>query len=215
MDPEHSPEPPQKLVAALSSGLAIVRYLSVAGAPVGVSRIAQHLDLNSSTCFNLLKTLDMLERERSVQLSAARLNVTPSAVSHALARLRRALTAAEMDAALREARERLGRTALPVESVSDDDFVLYLEADGAGTLMTMRMTLPDADTRAAMLATGIEREKIARRLNDARPPGLPRRTRGRRPARWRSRGRPTSLRSVEQAAGLPAPAGGAPRCPAG
>ena len=31
------------------------------------------------------------------------------------------------------------------------------EADGAGTLMTMRMTLPDAATRAAMLATGMER----------------------------------------------------------
>jgi len=30
------------------------------------------------------------------------------------------------------------------------------EADGAGTLMTMRMTLPDAETRAAMLATGME-----------------------------------------------------------
>ena len=29
-------------------------------------------------------------------------------------------------------------------------------ADGAGTLMTMRMTLPDAETRAAMLATGME-----------------------------------------------------------
>jgi uncharacterized protein YndB with AHSA1/START domain len=28
--------------------------------------------------------------------------------------------------------------------------------DGSGTLMTMRMTLPDADTRAAMLATGME-----------------------------------------------------------
>lgn len=28
--------------------------------------------------------------------------------------------------------------------------------DGAGTLMTMRMTLPDAATRAAMLATGME-----------------------------------------------------------
>ena len=28
--------------------------------------------------------------------------------------------------------------------------------DGAGTLMTMRMTLPDATTRAAMLATGME-----------------------------------------------------------
>jgi hypothetical protein len=29
-------------------------------------------------------------------------------------------------------------------------------ADGAGTLMTMRMTLPDAQTRAAMLRTGME-----------------------------------------------------------
>jgi uncharacterized protein YndB with AHSA1/START domain len=28
--------------------------------------------------------------------------------------------------------------------------------DGSGTLMTMRMTLPNADTRAAMLATGME-----------------------------------------------------------
>ena len=31
------------------------------------------------------------------------------------------------------------------------------EKDGAGTLMTMRMTLPDSETRAAMLATGMER----------------------------------------------------------
>jgi hypothetical protein len=30
-------------------------------------------------------------------------------------------------------------------------------AEGTGTLMTMRMTLPDAQTRAAMLATGMER----------------------------------------------------------
>ena len=29
--------------------------------------------------------------------------------------------------------------------------------DGSGTLMTMRMTLPDAQTRAAMLSTGMER----------------------------------------------------------
>jgi hypothetical protein len=34
---------------------------------------------------------------------------------------------------------------------------ILLEADGAGTLMTMRMTLPDGKTRAAMLATGMER----------------------------------------------------------
>ncbi len=30
------------------------------------------------------------------------------------------------------------------------------DADGGGTLMTLRMTLPDAQTRAAMLATGME-----------------------------------------------------------
>ena len=30
------------------------------------------------------------------------------------------------------------------------------QPDGTGTLMTMRMTLPDAETRAAMLATGME-----------------------------------------------------------
>jgi uncharacterized protein YndB with AHSA1/START domain len=30
------------------------------------------------------------------------------------------------------------------------------EADGGGTLLVMRMTLPDAETRAAMLKTGME-----------------------------------------------------------
>jgi uncharacterized protein YndB with AHSA1/START domain len=30
------------------------------------------------------------------------------------------------------------------------------EPDGAGTMMTMRMTLPDAETRAAMLSSGME-----------------------------------------------------------
>jgi len=31
-----------------------------------------------------------------------------------------------------------------------------IEPDGAGTVMTMRMTLPDAETRAAMLKSGME-----------------------------------------------------------
>lgn len=34
---------------------------------------------------------------------------------------------------------------------------LKSETLGAGTLMTMRMTLPDAETRKQMLATGMER----------------------------------------------------------
>ena len=39
----------------------------------------------------------------------------------------------------------------------DNRIETRFEADGAGTLMTMRMTLPDEATRAAMLATGMER----------------------------------------------------------
>jgi DNA-binding IclR family transcriptional regulator len=48
---------PGKLVGALSSGLAVLRYLAVTATPVGVTRIAREVELNSSTCFNILKTL--------------------------------------------------------------------------------------------------------------------------------------------------------------
>jgi hypothetical protein len=39
----------------------------------------------------------------------------------------------------------------------DNHVETRFDADGEGTLMTIRMTLPDAPTRAAMLATGMER----------------------------------------------------------
>jgi len=39
----------------------------------------------------------------------------------------------------------------------DNHVETRFEAEGSGTLMTMRMTLPDERTRAAMLATGMER----------------------------------------------------------
>jgi uncharacterized protein YndB with AHSA1/START domain len=38
----------------------------------------------------------------------------------------------------------------------DNHVETRFEADGSGTLMTMRMTLPDAQTRKAMLASGME-----------------------------------------------------------
>jgi len=38
----------------------------------------------------------------------------------------------------------------------DNHVETTFEANGSGTLMTMRMTLPNAATRAAMLATGME-----------------------------------------------------------
>jgi uncharacterized protein YndB with AHSA1/START domain len=39
----------------------------------------------------------------------------------------------------------------------DNRVITTFVADGTGTLMTMRMSLPDAETRKSMLATGMER----------------------------------------------------------
>jgi len=47
------------------------------------------------------------------------------------------------------------RMYLP-DPTPDNHVETRFEPDGAGTLMTIRMTLPDAQTRAAMLATGME-----------------------------------------------------------
>jgi uncharacterized protein YndB with AHSA1/START domain len=47
------------------------------------------------------------------------------------------------------------RMHLP-ETTPDNHVETRFDADGAGTLMTMRMTLPDEKTRAAMLSTGME-----------------------------------------------------------
>ncbi|WP_447727073.1 SRPBCC domain-containing protein [Sphingomonas koreensis] len=47
------------------------------------------------------------------------------------------------------------RMHLP-DPTPDNHVETQFEADGAGTLMTMRMTLPDTETRTAMLATGME-----------------------------------------------------------
>lgn len=47
------------------------------------------------------------------------------------------------------------RMHLP-DATPDNHIETRFEPDGPGTLMTMRMTLSDAQTRAAMLATGME-----------------------------------------------------------
>jgi uncharacterized protein YndB with AHSA1/START domain len=48
------------------------------------------------------------------------------------------------------------RMFLPVPT-PDNRVETRFEADGMGTRMSIRMTLPDTQTRAAMLATGMER----------------------------------------------------------
>ncbi|MGR3700137.1 MAG: IclR family transcriptional regulator [Roseovarius sp.] len=52
-----SDAPQEKLVGALISGLAVLRYLQKSRSGVGVTQVARDLNLNPSTCFNLLKTL--------------------------------------------------------------------------------------------------------------------------------------------------------------
>ncbi len=47
------------------------------------------------------------------------------------------------------------RMHLP-DPTPDNHVVTTFTAEGAGTLMTMRMTLPNAETREAMLSTGME-----------------------------------------------------------
>jgi uncharacterized protein YndB with AHSA1/START domain len=47
------------------------------------------------------------------------------------------------------------RMHLP-DPTPDNHVETRFEPDGTGTLMTMRMTLPDGQTRASMLATGME-----------------------------------------------------------
>jgi uncharacterized protein YndB with AHSA1/START domain len=47
------------------------------------------------------------------------------------------------------------RMYLP-DPTPDNHIETLFEADGSGTLMTVRMTLPDAGSRARMLATGME-----------------------------------------------------------
>jgi uncharacterized protein YndB with AHSA1/START domain len=47
------------------------------------------------------------------------------------------------------------RMHLP-DPTPDNHIETTFEPDGSGTLMTMRMTLPDAQTRTAMLGTGME-----------------------------------------------------------
>ena len=48
------------------------------------------------------------------------------------------------------------RMHLP-DPTPDNQIETKFEPDGTGTLMTMRMTVPDAQTRSAMLATGMEK----------------------------------------------------------
>jgi DNA-binding IclR family transcriptional regulator len=169
MDPDDSPEPPQKLVAALSSGLAIVRYLSVAGAPVGVSRIAQHLDLNSSTCFNLLKTL-VHERVLVFDESTKTYRVGLGLVELAKGALETASYARLVQPHLELVAATHKVTATLWHRESADRVVLVARADNDATMrvhMNIGQRLPtfiSALGRAMAAHAGLSRDELRRRF---------------------------------------------------
>ncbi len=53
----HDTLPSGKIVGAVASAVAILRYLNKAHGPLGVTKIAADTKVNTSTCFNILKTL--------------------------------------------------------------------------------------------------------------------------------------------------------------
>ena len=65
---------PSKPVNALARGIAILRYLEAREEPIGVVHIARDLGINTSTCFNLLRTL---VHERLVVFDSANKKYAP------------------------------------------------------------------------------------------------------------------------------------------
>lgn len=62
------------MVKPVSNAIRILRYLSQTGAPERAADIARHLSINSSTCFNILRTLvaeDVIEFEPNSKMYSA------------------------------------------------------------------------------------------------------------------------------------------------
>lgn len=175
-----APASSEKLVGALTSGLAVVRYLSVAGAPVGASRIARHLELNSSTCFNLLKTL---VHERLVVFDEATktYRVGLGLVELAKGALESASYARLVHPYLEAVAAGHNVTATLWQQVSDDRVVLVARADHDATMrvhMNVGQRLPmfiSALGRTIAASSGLSRAELRRRFEALRwdvSPGL-------------------------------------------
>src|SRR5690606_26368654 len=57
--PQNGDVAPGKVVGAVAGAIKILRYLADSRVPLGVSRIAKDTKLNTSTSFNILRTLAM------------------------------------------------------------------------------------------------------------------------------------------------------------
>lgn len=173
MDSSDLPARPEKVVGALASGLAIVRYLSVAGVPVGVSRIARQLDLNSSTCFNLLKTL-VHERLVVFDEDTKTYCVGLGLVEMAKGALESASYARLVHPHLEAVAAGHNVTATLWQRVSEDRVVLVARADNDATMrvhMNLGQRLPmfiSALGRTIAASSGLSRVELRRRFDALR-----------------------------------------------
>lgn len=130
---------PEKLVGALSSGLKVLRYLARSPTPVGVTRIAKDLELNASTCFNLLKTL-VHERLVTFEESTKTYSMGLGLVELAKGTLEKASHARMMRPHLQELASRHNITTT-LWQVSHDDRVVLIDLAESGSALRVHMSI--------------------------------------------------------------------------
>jgi DNA-binding IclR family transcriptional regulator len=164
---------PEKLVGALSSGLSVLRYLAATATPVGVTRIARDLELNSSTCFNLLKTL-VHERLVVFDESAKTYTIGLGLVELAKGSLEQASYARLVQPHLAELAMRHRTTATLWQRTSGERVVLVASADSAGAMhvhMSIGQRLPmylAALGRSIAAASGLTASELRSRFSTMR-----------------------------------------------
>ncbi len=131
--------PPEKLVGALSSGLKILRYLASSSTPIGVTRIAKDLELNASTCFNLLKTL-VHERLVTFDESTKTYSIGLGLVELAKGSLEKASYVRMMRPHLQELADRHNITTTLWQR-SRDDRVVLVDLAESGSAMRVHMSI--------------------------------------------------------------------------
>ncbi|MPM71643.1 HTH-type transcriptional repressor AllR [bioreactor metagenome] len=165
--------PPEKLVGALSAGLKVLRYLSSAQTPHGVSRIAKDLELNASTCFNLLKTL-VHERLVTFDEGTKTYSIGLGLVELAKGSLEKATYARLMRPHLQELAARHNITVTLWQRIPDDRVVLVDLAESMSTMrvhMSIGQRLPmyiAALGRCMAAHSGLSVLELRRKLSELR-----------------------------------------------
>lgn len=166
-------QPPEKLVGALSSGLKVLRYLASSSTPVGVTRIAKDLELNASTCFNLLKTL-VHERLVNFDESTKTYSMGLGLVELARGSLEKASYVRMMRPHLQELAERHNITTTLWQLARDDRVVLVDLAESGSALrvhMSIGQRLPmyiAALGRCMAAHSGLTVMEIRRKVSELR-----------------------------------------------